>query len=81
MQAPLTWVILTSDEHGPDVIQQNAFFYMWVISCVVSTCYTYTWDIKMDWGLFDKNAGENKFLREEVVYAYKVKLHSFCFLL
>lgn len=23
----------------------------------------------MDWGLFDKNAGENKFLREEIVYS------------
>lgn len=28
----------------------------------------------MDWGLFDSNAGENRFLREEVVYAYKVCL-------
>ena len=26
----------------------------------------------MDWGLLDKNAGENKLLREEIVYAYKV---------
>ena len=26
----------------------------------------------MDWGLVDKNAGENRFLREEIVYAYKV---------
>ncbi|KAK3803962.1 hypothetical protein RRG08_005387 [Elysia crispata] len=25
----------------------------------------------MDWGLVDRNAGENKGLREEVVYAYK----------
>ena len=33
--------------------------------------YAYIWDIKMDWGLFDKNSGENKFLREEVVYASK----------
>lgn len=23
----------------------------------------------MDWGLFDKNAGENTFLREEIVYS------------
>lgn len=28
----------------------------------------------MDWGLFDKNAGENRFLREETVYAFKVSL-------
>ena len=25
----------------------------------------------MDWGLFDKNSGENKFLREEIVYSSK----------
>ena len=39
---------------------------------MISTCYTLTWDIKMDWGLLDKNAGENRFLREETVYRYKV---------
>jgi hypothetical protein len=26
----------------------------------------------MDWGFFDQNAGENKFLRAEVVYSSKV---------
>lgn len=26
----------------------------------------------MDWGLFDRNAGENTFLREEIVYPQKV---------
>jgi len=26
----------------------------------------------MDWGFLDSNAGENKFLREEVVYPWKV---------
>lgn len=26
----------------------------------------------MDWGILDRNAGENKFLREEIVYASKV---------
>jgi hypothetical protein len=26
----------------------------------------------MDWGLFDNKAGDNKFLREEVVYSYNV---------
>lgn len=36
---------------------------------IVSSCYTYTWDIRMDWGLFDANAGENRFLREEIVYS------------
>ena len=26
----------------------------------------------MDWGLLDSNAGENRFLREETVYAFRV---------
>ncbi|CAH1786705.1 unnamed protein product [Owenia fusiformis] len=57
--------------HGEETIQNNAFFYLWIASAIISTCYTFIWDIKMDWGLFDKNAGENRFLREEIVYAYK----------
>ncbi|XP_041370667.1 xenotropic and polytropic retrovirus receptor 1-like isoform X2 [Gigantopelta aegis] len=57
--------------YGDTYRQTSVFFYLWIVSAVVSSCYTYTWDIKMDWGLFDKNAGENRFLREEIVYAYK----------
>lgn len=26
----------------------------------------------MDWGILDRHAGENRFLREEIVYASKV---------
>lgn len=47
----------------------NPYLYLWVLASIVSSCYAYTWDIKMDWGLFDKSAGENKFLREETVYS------------
>uniref|UniRef100_A0A2M4AJ02 Putative small molecule transporter n=1 Tax=Anopheles triannulatus TaxID=58253 RepID=A0A2M4AJ02_9DIPT len=47
----------------------NVFLWLWLLSSVVSACYAYTWDIKMDWGLFDKNAGENRCLREEIVYS------------
>ncbi|KAK8769538.1 hypothetical protein V5799_013995 [Amblyomma americanum] len=47
----------------------HPFFILWILSAVVSSCFTYTWDIKMDWGLFDSNAGENRFLREEIVYS------------
>lgn len=61
-----------TDQHGMEVIQNNAFFYLWILSAVVSTIYTYTWDIKMDWGLLDKHTGDNRFLREEIVYAHKV---------
>jgi hypothetical protein len=61
---------------------ENPFFYLWISSAVVSSLYSYIWDIKMDWGFFDQNAGENKFLRAEVVYSSKVSttvLFFFCF--
>ncbi|XP_014486128.1 PREDICTED: xenotropic and polytropic retrovirus receptor 1-like isoform X2 [Dinoponera quadriceps] len=47
----------------------NPYFYLWLTVSVVSSCFTYTWDVKLDWGLFDSRAGENKFLREEIVYS------------
>ncbi|KAJ9588311.1 hypothetical protein L9F63_018309, partial [Diploptera punctata] len=47
----------------------NPYLYLWIASAILSSCYAYTWDIKMDWGLFDSSAGENKFLREETVYS------------
>ena len=47
------------------------FYTLWLISHTVSSIYGYIWDIKMDWGFFTKNAGENKFLREEIVYSSK----------
>lgn len=31
----------------------------------------------MDWGLFSKDAGDNKFLREQIVYEHKVKRFLF----
>ncbi|XP_070795368.1 solute carrier family 53 member 1 isoform X2 [Pituophis catenifer annectens] len=49
----------------------QVFFYLWIVFYVISSCYTLIWDLKMDWGLFDKNAGENTFLREEIVYPQK----------
>lgn len=52
------------------------FFYLWIVFCIISSCYTLIWDLKMDWGLFDKNAGENTFLREEIVYPQKVRTKS-----
>lgn len=32
----------------------------------------------MDWGLFDRNAGENTLLREEIVYPQKVSGTLLC---
>lgn len=48
----------------------NPYFICWVFSMCVSSVYTYIWDVKMDWGLFDANAPkEYRFLREEIVYS------------
>lgn len=30
----------------------------------------------MDWGLFDAKAGDNRFLREEIVYSSTVSAHG-----
>lgn len=45
------------------------FFYLYIGSSIVSSMYAYAWDIKMDWGFFEKTTGENKFLRDEIVYS------------
>lgn len=47
----------------------NPFFYCWIIALVISSCYTYIWDVKVDWGLFSSDSPkETPFLREEIVY-------------
>lgn len=52
----------------------NPYTWMWILSSIVSASYAYTWDIKMDWGFLDKNAGENTGLREELVYSSTVSI-------
>jgi len=54
--------------------KENPWFYCWITAALFSSCYAYIWDIKMDWGLFDAKAGENRFLREEIVYSSTVSL-------
>ncbi|XP_013874028.1 xenotropic and polytropic retrovirus receptor 1 homolog [Austrofundulus limnaeus] len=51
--------------------ESQIYFYLYIACLVISSCYTLIWDLKMDWGLFDRNAGENTFLREEIVYPHK----------
>ncbi|CAG4993477.1 unnamed protein product [Colias eurytheme] len=48
----------------------NPFLYAWLGCQFISSCYTYTWDVKMDWGLFTAGLqAENSLLREEIVYS------------
>lgn len=44
----------------------------WVITCIFNSCYTSTWDIKMDWGLLRPQAA-NFLLRDELVFYRWVK--------
>lgn len=62
-----------SEENPP----YNPYFYLWIITSIMSSLYAYAWDIKIDWGLLDANAGENKFLREETVYTSVVSTALF----
>lgn len=48
--------------------KDNPFFFLWIAAAIINSFYGYIWDVKIDWGLFDKSAGENKYLREEIVY-------------
>jgi len=48
---------------------RSPFFYLYILSAFIASCYTYIWDIKMDWGFFTAGAGDNRFLREEIVYS------------
>lgn len=50
---------------------ENPFFYLWIVSAIVSSFYAYGWDIFMDWGLMTMD-GENKLLRDEIVYSSTV---------
>ena len=67
---------MLTELYGESYRQSSVFFWLMIVATVASSCYTYAWDIRMDWGLLDKGAGENKFLREEVVYAFKVGLRT-----
>ena len=49
----------------------NPFLYIWILATFIGATYKVIWDLRMDWGFFDKNAGENKFLRDQIVYPSK----------
>ncbi|CAF1149707.1 unnamed protein product [Didymodactylos carnosus] len=56
----------------PGKPKKNPFVYTWITAALISSTYKLIWDLKMDWGLFHKNAGENKFLRNHLVYSSKI---------
>lgn len=50
----------------------NPFLYLWIGASLFGSTYKLLWDLKMDWGLFEKNHGRNKHLREQLVYSSKI---------
>ncbi|KAM6962849.1 xenotropic and polytropic retrovirus receptor 1a [Aplochiton taeniatus] len=67
----VTFAALYSTHREQGHSDADMFFYMLIIFSAISSLYTLIWDLKMDWGLFDRTAGENTFLREEIVYPHK----------
>ena len=61
-----------SDDYNGN-FSDNPYFYLYFVCATISSTYTYTWDIKMDWGLFDFKDSEYKYLREEIVYSRPVR--------
>ena len=46
----------------------NAYaFSLWIISAAISTVYSYVWDLKVDWGLFEAGA-KHRFLRKHLTF-------------
>ena len=74
---PLHFYIDDSLELWNQSILYLAFFGLWVLSAIISTSYTFSWDILMDWSLFpnipQRCCHENALtLRQDRIYSYKV---------
>lgn len=55
----------------------NALRLLWCISFIVSTLYSYVWDIFMDWGLGRFNS-HNFLLRDELFYSNRKWFYYYC---
>ncbi|MEE6505257.1 hypothetical protein FKM82_005478 [Ascaphus truei] len=65
--------LFSNEKDWPSVtVGVKFYFYAWIITACVGTIFTTTWDLKMDWGLLERNTQENKFLRDETVYPKRV---------
>ena len=64
-------------DEGTDPVPfyRSPLFCLWMFSAFASSCYTLMWDLKMDWGLLEKESF-NKLLRDEIVYPEKVRHFS-----
>jgi len=54
----------------------NPFLYFWIGISLFASTYKLLWDYLMDWGFFSRNPGENRFLRDQLVYPSKSYYYS-----
>lgn len=54
---------------------QNDLIALWIIFAAISTIYSYVWDLKIDWGLFQNDHPYFKFLRKDLFFP--VQLYYF----
>lgn len=48
--------------------KSDLYFTLWVVFAILSTVYSYFWDLKMDWG-FLESSSKHKYLRNQLSYA------------
>lgn len=48
----------------------NIYLAIWIANAAISTIYSYSWDLKMDWGLLQPGS-KNKYLRDKLIYPRK----------
>lgn len=59
--------VATTNKENTGQHKMDFYFLFWIFSALVSTCYTYVWDVRMDWGLMDPNHG---FLRAKLLFKH-----------
>lgn len=65
----IIWLFIIFYKAIPGDPSSSSFFYFWIAALVISSIYTYSWDVIMDWGLMNVRSTENCLLRNELVYS------------
>ena len=52
------------------ILRSDSLIPLWVIIAIyiISTVYSYSWDIYMDWGLLRTKSAKRRFLRDKLFY-------------
>ncbi|XP_055346141.1 xenotropic and polytropic retrovirus receptor 1-like [Paramacrobiotus metropolitanus] len=60
---------LHGEKFPSDPIMHRPVFYCWMVLTVLGSCYSFVWDMRMDWGFLDSSSKEHPYLRDSLVYA------------